>query len=813
LAADLPQPEIAADAGSEPAPYAADMEPPPPMATPTPSGRKGALLAAVAVVVVVVIIVGLGFANVIPGFHLSPSSTTEPGSHGPALYVVTFTESGLPTGANWSVMLNGTSGSSMGTTITFSEPNGSYLFEVTSKVGATSSPTSGKVTVTGRAVGVPIQFTPLAANQFVVTFSEGGLPAGTSWTVTLNGTMATSSGTLLTFPEVNGTYPYSVGAVSGYSAAPSTGAVKVAGKPITESVTFTAVAAGKYLITFTESGLPTGTTWSATMGGMTGSASGTSFAFTFPNGTYPFSIGSVTGYTADPPSGTLLVKGAGFTEAIGFRLTNPPEARSYNVTFTQTVLPAGDAWDLGIAPENASYGSTLPTFGGDWEGSAETMAIPNGTYEWGVTAEDFFGSFGFFPDPSVLATPGNGSFTVAGHPLNLSVTFYEAVPTATNYTVTLTETGLPSTAHWFATVNTTNGSAAAGAPIVFTDPNGTYFFNGSTNASGYQPVLPFGGDLTVDGSAVHVVVEFAKTYTLWFNETGLGANAYWVVGLNWSEGSLTQYLNATYNYFLVTNGTYSYVIAAPGYQPNPVRGTVLVNGHSPTVSLHFSTVTTYLVTFTESGLPTGWSWYAELDQDGIPLGLYGSYTQTNSSEILFSLPDGNYTWYAQVNSQTGPGSYLASPFDGVAVVNGAPLTEHVTFSAVPAADQLVLFYEYTYSETGLYGNPNGTSWSVTLDGKTWSTSGMYLFVPVVNGTYSYSVTPPPGYTALPSSGSLTVSGDYPLQFNTAPGFIGLVFLSNAPMAPQPPGVCADPTILPVVSSSPLATLLASRPLD
>ncbi|MGC8701304.1 MAG: hypothetical protein ACP5R3_06840, partial [Thermoplasmata archaeon] len=43
------------------------------------------------------------------------------------LYTVTFTETGLPSGTTWYVNLsNGQSFSGTGTTITFSEPNGTY---------------------------------------------------------------------------------------------------------------------------------------------------------------------------------------------------------------------------------------------------------------------------------------------------------------------------------------------------------------------------------------------------------------------------------------------------------------------------------------------------------------------------------------------------------------------------------------------------------------------------------------------------------------------------------------------------------------
>jgi thermopsin len=62
-----------------------------------------------------------------------------------------------------------------------------------------------------------------------VTFHESGLPAGTSWWVTLNGYTQTTNGTSIVFFEPNGTYAYTVGASGGYTPHHSSGAVVVNG--------------------------------------------------------------------------------------------------------------------------------------------------------------------------------------------------------------------------------------------------------------------------------------------------------------------------------------------------------------------------------------------------------------------------------------------------------------------------------------------------------------------------------------------------------------------------------------------------------
>lgn len=57
-----------------------------------------------------------------------------------------------------------------------------------------------------------------------------------------------------------------------------------------------------YGITFTESCLPTGTSWAITLNGNVESSSTNTITFTEPNGTYYFSIGNTTGYTVLPQS-------------------------------------------------------------------------------------------------------------------------------------------------------------------------------------------------------------------------------------------------------------------------------------------------------------------------------------------------------------------------------------------------------------------------------------------------------------------------------------------------------------------------------
>ena len=79
-----------------------------------------------------------------------------------------------------------------------------------------------------------------------------------------------------------------------------------------------------YTLIFTESGLPSGTSWSVTLNGTTesGPVSGTTgtIEFTEPNGTYPYTVGTVSGYTSSPSSGTVDVNGSNKQISIQFHI-------------------------------------------------------------------------------------------------------------------------------------------------------------------------------------------------------------------------------------------------------------------------------------------------------------------------------------------------------------------------------------------------------------------------------------------------------------------------------------------------------------
>ncbi|MFZ1022756.1 MAG: hypothetical protein WAN87_01295 [Thermoplasmata archaeon] len=236
-----------------------------------------------------------------------------------ATFEVTFTETGLPSGTSWSVTLNGTPESSMTDMIVFLEVNSSYSFTVGAVSGFTANLTSGNLVVQGAPVELSISFTAVTPPSYSVTFTETGLASGTNWSVTLSGSVLSSTTSTIVFSEPNGNYAFTVGAVTGYSANPPSGTIPVNGAPATQTIVFSAPPT--FALTFTESGLPSGTSWSVSVNGNVQSSTTTSIVFQLGNGSYTFIPTNVTGYTVFPEKGAVTIQGLGSTESVTYTAT------------------------------------------------------------------------------------------------------------------------------------------------------------------------------------------------------------------------------------------------------------------------------------------------------------------------------------------------------------------------------------------------------------------------------------------------------------------------------------------------------------
>jgi len=409
----------------------------------------------------------MGFTATPPNgsFTVNGTDLTENVTFGPPSYAATFTEQGLPSGTSWSVVLNGTATISKENSLSFAVPNGTYAF-TSSAAGYSAEPPNGSLVIDGANATVSLSFVPFT---YGASFVEQGLPANSSWSVTVGTNLTSSNDSTISLELPNGTYDFAVGPRSGWIASPENGSFTVDGASTSTSILWTGPQPTKYPVDFMESGLPAGASWSVTLSGATNSSSDGSIYFWEANGTYPYQAASV-GYDPSPAVGSVDVSGA----PIGIPITWTPA--SYAVLFTETGLPAGTNWWLVV--KGVSYSSTTETI---------TLHEPTGVYLYIIHNV-----------PGWTTTQYTGTVAVQKGPATVSVEWTQVV-----YTVTVRETGLPSGDVWAATLDGVahNGSSSV---ITFKLPNGTYSFSLSL-PSGYEANVTT-GPVIVEGAPAEVVV-------------------------------------------------------------------------------------------------------------------------------------------------------------------------------------------------------------------------------------------------------------------------------------------------------------------
>jgi hypothetical protein len=417
----------------------------------------------------------------------------------PTPETVTFSETGLASGASWNATLNGATLASTSTTIVFSIGAGTYSWSVDA-AGYTAQPPSGTVTVTSSGATVDVTFTAIPV--YAVTFTESGLPTGTSWSVILGGVPETSTGTSIVFEETAGTYTYSVGSVTGYGvSSPASGSVTVTNAAVGVGVTYVALPSTMYSVTFTESGLTTGTVWSVTLNGVTEYSGTTTVVFSEKAGSYTYTVGAVAGYTT-PAGGSVMVTDASLGVSVTYVAL--PAPATYTLTFTETGLASGASWSVTV--NGVAYTSTT--------GSIVVSGL-NGTYTYTVSAVSGFS-----------VTPVSGTVDVTSSDQSVAVTF-TPVTTPTTYTITFTETGLPSGTSWSVTVN---GEVYSSSTAMIQVSGGAGGYTYSVGAvSGYS-ATPGTGTVTLTTGDQSVTIAFASPSSP-ASSSGLSTTDWTIIGL------------------------------------------------------------------------------------------------------------------------------------------------------------------------------------------------------------------------------------------------------------------------------------------
>ena len=637
------------------------------------------------------------------------------------IYNITLIPSGIPSGTAWGINFDNVSVSLGSSQSDILIPGGYGTISVIPPADYTSSSSTISIQPSPYLyirLNYDIDFSPLPT--YKVQFHETGLPPATEWNLTVDGFVYSTDSNWLNTTLPVGTYTFTIQSLNGYVPVPSQGTLNVnnSGLPLVTYVNFS--NAQTYIVTFKETGLSTGTTWSADLNGARASASTSQIVFSVQKGTYTYSIENVSSYQSSVISGTVVVNDNVTINVYFF-------SSSYMIQFRESGLSAGAIWSITLGSN--SYESNS---------SYLNIYLSNGTYTYDVP-----GIAGYVSDITT------GEISVNGSGQTVSITYAPV----TLYQVTFQESGLPASGTWFVNLSGIERSSNLSS-ISFSDPNGSYNYTIGTELNNYLPDNS-AGSILISGSSSVVYVNFtdpSPNTDFNMNLRSLSQNNDPVVNIvesGLSFGSTLSQWKATVNgkaYYSSNNeisvqvpsqSTVNYhVLGVNGYDISPESGYLLVGSSSVTIDIKFIPLDYVPLTFQPQGLPQGVS---------VTLLIAGEdFTFSPSAEMPFlflELPAGVYSY-----STTATGGY-------------APLTPSGTIEISGHSSELEISYNIVkyYRVSFVPQNIQGHMFEIAIDGREYVSNGHDINLSLLDGIYSYSVGSVSSLRPLSSSGSFQLS--------------------------------------------------------
>ena len=384
----------------------------------------------------------------------------------------------------------------------------------------------------------------------LVTVAATGAPPSEPWSVALTGWITVplagsgSSVAVIDLQNSSAGYPYEVTPPASYavSSANPPSPLVIDGTPVTLSVSFEGIG-----VTFTESGLLPGTTWSVTLNGLTQSSSASTITFSglTEGSSFSYTVGAVNGYTVSPGPGSGTVPAS-------VPITFTGTTGTFAATFTESNLASGTVWSVTLAGvgTRSTTGTTI-SFAGLSVGTTYDYTI-GAVSGYTTTTSTGVVSSGF-PSVTVAFTAVSGTFTAV-----------------------FTESGLASGTVWSVTVAGVGTRSTTGTTISFPDLSSTAAYTYTVGAvSGYTS-SPSSGPVT---ASVPITFSAASgTFAETFTESGLASGAVWGVTI----GGLTKYTSASSITFVGLTSGATYTVDPPrGYTASPPSGTLTAGGTTP----------------------------------------------------------------------------------------------------------------------------------------------------------------------------------------------------------------------------------------
>ncbi|MEM0133762.1 MAG: hypothetical protein QXU18_00830 [Thermoplasmatales archaeon] len=417
------------------------------------------------------------------------------------IMVVNFDESGLLSGTEWSVTLNGLQKTSNIGIISFSLPGGIYVYNLPSTGQYSPLQSVGIVTVANSNKTIPIQFHSIVST---VTFEVSSLPANYTWSVYVGGQVLETSNQSVSVSLQNGTYQFQTLEQGFYYPTNPYGLFTVSGQSTTITIYFVSI---QYTVSIKENGLPSGLAWTAQIinetGVLTAYTSVDAYSnISLLNGSYSFNMLATNFYVSIPGSGAFTVNGTSLTLSLEYKLF------TYYVNFTASDLPPGDSWNISLTSQYGITNYSLSTT------SLVSFKVVNGTYSFKVMSQN----------KSVAPSPISGTLNVSGAAVSVPILFSPVV-----YTAQLKESGLAKGVTWSIVINGVTYTSK-NASINVTLLNGTYDFTVLNVTSGYT-FSPTNGKLIIKGANISTIISYSLIVTIYHeNTTKTNYNTFIVLG-------------------------------------------------------------------------------------------------------------------------------------------------------------------------------------------------------------------------------------------------------------------------------------------
>ena len=712
---------------------------------------------------IVTLMVLSGFA-VLADYQGQSSVQTEgtPSVSPPTLYELTFRANGLnasqPGGENWYGALynstaayplygvNGLAYVNVTAGTYYYQANDSYynLFGISA-----SSPTFS----VNSNMTIPVNFTPAQK----IVFSSSQINSQAEWgvnvqstnfpaTTALSPSQTVAGGSTVTYYAVPGDFTYSWYDLFGNQNISMGSSDLYLG---TANLSVKLPVSSYSNVTFTESGLASGTSWYAlqvngpVINHYYNETSGTSLKLAEVSGLNTFAIGYLTnGVRVNVTTVTL--------EVGSIKTYNVPFPALYMVNLSAANLPAPltyTGWGVDSQFYLNGFNDTLVAY--TTINDYVTFLAPNLT----MTVTPFLSL-------SPL-TGGTGSGYVANSTsTDITVSGSSVIKAITLQTleqVSLSVNGIPGNLGWTLLSGSSGisgyvNNGVTSPTATFLAANGSYTFNLKISSSFYEMVpLTF----TVNGASKIINLQLYNTTFKSSSNSQLDLSLYREGLISVASASASGpglpvdlYLpNGTYHYF----STLEVPPTGLNYLNEYSNGSVMVAGSNLTVKQGFTTQF-YTLDIVVTGVPGGANW--GLDIRALNNSVSGHAGGTGNSSTTVQLPTGTYEVSQLGQTELNNDFYFVNS-STVSVSLSSPYTASFHYST------------HAYTQFVEYGLPQGTTWSVSEGGKTVSSDTSTLSVGLDSGIQdtplNFTVGNVPGYTSNPQAGSFVNQQQIPSQ--------------------------------------------------